>query len=148
MEKIYRLSLLSISLIFLFSCATKEVKDTENLKTDPAGKTATKARNIQVPHNIVGLDETVTTQWVKTVPQEEGIITVSGPIGITGNEPFTFVVLYVNEQTGYALSGDQKFMNFLTNQQHTQITVAGKVYNENNHDWLKVMYVLQNGETK
>lgn len=148
MKKIYRLSLICISLIFLFSCATKELKESENLKPDPAEKMEKKARNIQVPHNVMGLDETLTTQWVKTIPQEEGIITVSGPIGITGNEPFTFVVLYVNNQTGYALSGDQKFMNFLTNQQHNQITVAGKVYNENNHDWLKVMYVLQNGEAK
>lgn len=147
MGKKIQFILTALLLIILFSCATKEVKRTEVIKPAPVKKIK-KPINIQVPPNLMGLDETITTQWVEKIPAEKELLTITGPIGITGNDPFTFVVLYVNKESGYALSGDQRFMNYLINQQHNQITVAGTVYNESDHNWLKVLYVLQNGETK
>lgn len=109
-----------------------------------AGATEEKGkRNLQVPPSLSGLDETVDTQWVDEIPEQNGLVTISGQIGITGSEPSVKVVIYEKENVFFALSGNEEFMNFITGYQNQHITVSGVVVKKDGIQWLKVWYVLK-----
>jgi hypothetical protein len=100
--------------------------------------------NKPVIQKLMGLDESIDTQLVTDIPRNTDLTVLSGRIGITGNDPFLNVALYINDQDSYLLRGNQKLMNFLTTQSHNKLTIAGEKYNVENMKWIKVMYVKTN----
>ena len=124
------------------SCTSKNIQDEKSVESDSPPTENPGGKNIQRPPSVMGVDESVNTKWVKTIP-EENLLVVDGRIGITGNEPNVKIVIYGSDDIHYALSGSEKFMNYIMNFQHQEIIIAGAFYLEDGIKWLKVLYVLK-----
>ena len=140
MYKFFQLIIVSFLLILFFSCNFRSARNSEaNLESKNVGKTKT-----AVLKKLMGIDESVETQWVTEIPEDSDLTVLTGRIGITGSEPFLNVALYIDDQKSYLLSGNQELMEYLTNQSHEKLTVAGEAYSIENKKWLKVKYVQTN----
>ena len=133
--RITYLMVFTISLAFLInSCSTKNIQDEQSVDSGLPAKENPGGKNIQRPPSVMGVDESVNTKWVETIPEENLL---------TGNEPNVKIVIFGSDDLHYALSGSEKFMNFIMNFQHQEIIIAGVEYLENDIKWLKVLYVLK-----
>ena len=132
---------ISLTLVSLLcTCGSKSAR--ENIgKTESKNK---KSIEFPVTQKLMGLDETIDTQWVSNIPHDTQLTVLTGQIGMTGNAPFLNVALYINDQDSYLLAGNQRLMDYLTGQHHEKLTVAGEIYHSDKQKWIKVMYVKTN----
>lgn len=92
---------------------------------------------------FLGIDNTITTKWVKSFPIEESLSEFKGKVAVVGNEPFLNFALILNDSTSLQLSGDEEFFTHLYEKNVDTLTLFGELYKKQNHSWLKVYYVLE-----
>lgn len=120
MVKIISVTLILISWLFFIQCSPS--KPSQKSESEHSAETQWVEKSLYI-------NEALSIQYIDQLSSDllkGGQEIFTGTIYRAGNEPFTFLALYVNDSTSYPLIGNKDFLKLIDSKQGENVTLAGK----------------------